>query len=201
MIQDYKSIVPSPFFIRPLFSRHRSPFSPRSDSSPLSLPGPPLYIVCLALPVASALFETHHSCRSLQPAEICGLLKVIFLCVLCHDMCRHIDVDHIVKSQSVIKLYIMFNMLKVADKFSSFDQDILDALYWAATEPRGRKREHFDLLPHLCISLVYVFIHSLIVLIQATTLNVAINSQNKALLTIMLSNYFIEFKKNGFQEI
>ncbi|GFT55910.1 transmembrane anterior posterior transformation protein 1 homolog [Trichonephila clavipes] len=96
---------------------------------------------------------------------------------------------HIVKSQSVIKLYIMFNILEVADKlFSSFGQDILDALYWTATVPRGRKREHFGLLPHLCISLVYVFIHSLIVLIQATTLNVAINSQNKALRTIMLSN-------------
>ncbi|GFX87232.1 transmembrane anterior posterior transformation protein 1 homolog [Trichonephila clavipes] len=72
--------------------------------------------------------------------------------------------------------------MSVADKlFSSFGQDILDALYWTATVPRGRKREHFGLLPHLCISLVYVFIHSLIVLIQATTLNVAINSQNKAL--------------------
>ena len=40
--------------------------------------------------------------------------------------------------------------------------------------------------------------HSIIVLVQATTLNVAINSQNKALLTIMLSNnvsllYFILF--------
>ncbi|GFY52165.1 transmembrane anterior posterior transformation protein 1 homolog, partial [Trichonephila inaurata madagascariensis] len=77
----------------------------------------------------------------------------------------------------------------VADKlFSSFDQDILDALYWTATKPRGRKQEYFGLLPHLCISLVYIFIHSLIVLIRATTLNVAKNSQNKALLTIMLSN-------------
>ncbi|GFT55945.1 protein TAPT1-like protein [Trichonephila clavipes] len=27
--------------------------------------------------VFSALFGTHHSCRSLQPAEICDLLKVI----------------------------------------------------------------------------------------------------------------------------
>lgn len=31
-------------------------------------------------------------------------------------------------------------------------------------------------------------LHSLLVLFQATTLNVAINSNNKALLTIMMSN-------------
>lgn len=49
--------------------------------------------------------------------------------------------------------------MQVADKlFSSFGQDILDALYWTATEPRGRKREHLGLIPHLCFSLVYVCI-------------------------------------------
>lgn len=34
----------------------------------------------------------------------------------------------------------------------------------------------------------YSVLHSLLVLFQATTLNVAINSNNKALLTIMMSN-------------
>ncbi|GBM27530.1 Protein TAPT1 [Araneus ventricosus] len=153
--------------------------------------------------VISALFGTHHNFRSLQPAEICDLLKVIILCCVSFSM-MYVDTSmlyHIVKSQSVIKLYIMFNMLEVADKlFSSFGQDILDALYWTATEPRGRKREHLGLLPHLCISLVYVFVHTLIVLIQATTLNVAINSQNKALLTIMLSNNFVELKSMVFKK-
>ncbi|PRD25777.1 UNVERIFIED_CONTAM: Protein TAPT1-like protein [Trichonephila clavipes] len=153
--------------------------------------------------VFSALFGTHHSYRSLQSAEICDLLKVIILSCVSFAM-TYIDTSmlyHIVKSQSVIKLYIMFNMLEVFDKlFSSFGQDILDALYWTATEPRGRKREHFGLLPHLCISLIYVFTHSLIVLAQATTLNVAINSQNKALLTIMLSNNFCELKSMVFKK-
>lgn len=36
--------------------------------------------------------------------------------------------------------------------------------------------------------------HSLLVLLQATTLNVAINSKNKALLTVMMSNNFVELK-------
>ncbi|XP_035213401.1 transmembrane anterior posterior transformation protein 1 homolog [Stegodyphus dumicola] len=153
--------------------------------------------------VINAFFGTRHCYRSLQPAEICDLLKVVILGCVSFAM-MYVDTSmmyHIVKSQSVIKLYIMFNMLEVADKlFSSFGQDILDALYWTATEPRGRKREHFGLIPHLSISLVYVFTHSIIVLMQATTLNVAINSQNKALLTIMLSNNFVELKSMVFKK-
>lgn len=113
----------------------------------------------------------------LQPAEICDLLKgtiVLFGALLI----GYIDTSmlyHIIKSQSVIKLYIFFNMLevslrcifnflhfnhyifKVADKLlSSFGQDILDTLFWTATEPRGRKREHLGVLPHLGMAIGYV---------------------------------------------
>ncbi|GFU55769.1 hypothetical protein TNCV_2969381 [Trichonephila clavipes] len=70
LIKKYKddtrlqSIVQPSFFLRPRFSRlrfsrYRSPFSPGSVSSPLSLSGPPLYIlgplpdlVCMVRPVA-----------------------------------------------------------------------------------------------------------------------------------------------------
>lgn len=127
----------------------------------------------------------------LQPAEICDLLKGIILIVASFAM-SYIDMSmlyHIIKSQSVIKLYIFFNMLEVADRlFSSFGQDILDALFWTATELRPRKRDHLGVLPHLAFAIIYVFLHTLLVLFQATTLNVAINSKNKALLTIMMSN-------------
>ena len=71
---------------------------------------------------------------------------------------------------------------------SAFGQDTLDALFWTATEPRGRKREHFGVLFHLLVAIAYVALHSTIVLLQALTLNVAINSDNKGLLTIVISN-------------
>ncbi|GFV28340.1 hypothetical protein TNCV_4599931 [Trichonephila clavipes] len=58
MIQDYKPSSRSLSFIRPRFSRHRSPpFSPRSDPSLLSLPGPSPYIMCLVRPVVSLSFD------------------------------------------------------------------------------------------------------------------------------------------------
>ncbi|XP_023229248.1 transmembrane anterior posterior transformation protein 1-like [Centruroides sculpturatus] len=97
----------------------------------------------------------------LQPAEICDLLRGIILITVSFLM-TYVDTSmlyHIVKSQSVIKLYIFFNMLEIADKlFSSFGQDILDALFWTATEPRGRKREHIGLVPHLIMAVCYVCI-------------------------------------------
>ena len=108
---------------------------------------------------------------------------------------------HMIKSQSVIKLYLMYNMIEVADRlFSAFGQDTIDALFWTATEPRGKKREHIGILPHVLLTIGYVFLHSMLVLLQATTLNVAINSSNKALLTIMMSNNFVELKGSVFKK-
>ena len=50
-------------------------------------------------------------------------------------------------------------LVQVADKlFTSFGQDILDALFWTATEPRSRRREHVGVLPHLLLAIVYVCI-------------------------------------------
>jgi len=50
------------------------------------------------------------------------------------------------------------------------------------------------------LAVAYVFLHSMLVLLQATTLNVAINASNKALLTIMMSNNFVELKGSVFKK-
>ncbi|KAJ3627008.1 hypothetical protein MTP99_014417 [Tenebrio molitor] len=139
----------------------------------------------------------------LTPAEICDLLKAVIL-IICSMFMFSVDTNmlyHLIKSQSVIKLYIFYNMLEVGDRlFSAFGQDTIDALFWTATEPRGRKREHLGVIPHLIFAIVYVILHSLLVLFQATTLNVAINSNNKALMTIMMSNNFVELKGSVFKK-
>ncbi|XP_011868877.1 PREDICTED: protein TAPT1 homolog isoform X3 [Vollenhovia emeryi] len=95
--------------------------------------------------------------------------------------------------------------LEVGDRlFSAFGQDTIDALLWTATEPRSRsnstRTKHFGTLPHLLFAVAYVLLHSILVLFQATTLNVAINSSNKALLTIMMSNNFVELKGSVFKK-
>ncbi|XP_045769250.1 protein TAPT1 homolog [Maniola jurtina] len=139
----------------------------------------------------------------LKPAETCDVLKG-FILLICSILMCYIDTNmmyHLVKSQSVMKLYIFYNMLEVGDRlFSAFGQDTIDALFWTATEPRDRKREHLGLLPHLIFAMVYVFLHSLLILFQATTLNVAFNSNNKSLLIIMMSNNFVELKGSVFKK-
>lgn len=146
---------------------------------------------------------TASNSNILQPAEVCDLLKgIILICATL--LISQIDTSwlyHMIKSQSVIKLYIFFNMLEVADKLlSTFGCDILDALFWTATEPRDRRRELYRVVLHLFAAIIYVVLHSLLVLLQATTLNVAINSKNKALLTIMMSNNFVELKGMVFKK-
>lgn len=99
--------------------------------------------------------------RILTPAEICDLLKAVILLV-CSTIMVYVDTNmlyHLIKSQSVIKLYIFYNMLEIGDRlFSAFGQDTIDALFWTATEPRGRKREHLGTIPHLLFAIVYVSI-------------------------------------------
>nr|XP_020476408.1 transmembrane anterior posterior transformation protein 1 homolog [Monopterus albus] len=141
--------------------------------------------------------------RLLQPAQVCDVLKG-FIMVLCYSMMSYVDyamMYHLIRGQSVIKLYIIYNMLEVADRlFSSFGQDILDALYWTATEPKEKKRAHIGVIPHFLVAVLYVFLHAILIMVQATTLNVAFNSHNKSLLTIMMSNNFVEIKGSVFKK-
>ncbi|XP_077433666.1 transmembrane anterior posterior transformation protein 1 homolog isoform X1 [Vanacampus margaritifer] len=141
--------------------------------------------------------------RLLQPAQVCDMLKGLIL-VLCFSMMHYVDyamMYHLIRGQSVIKLYLIYNMLEVADRlFSSFGQDILDALYWTATEPKERKRDSIGVIPHFLMAVFYVFLHAILIMVQASTLNVAFNSHNKSLLTIMMSSNFVEIKGSVFKK-
>ncbi|CAF0897792.1 unnamed protein product [Rotaria sp. Silwood1] len=155
--------------------------------------------------------------RLFEPAQIIDIVKglVVFGCAA--PMC-FMDISvvyHTVRAQAAIKLYMFFNMLEVCDRLlSSFGQDTLDAVYWTATEPR-RKHSAGKLFLWLIIAIVYcialdcieiftyallLVIHAILVLLQAITLNVAFNSQNKMLLIIMLTNNFIELKHSVFKK-
>lgn len=71
----------------------------------------------------SGLFNTLMPCvfvfisgsRFLQPAQVCDLLKGLIM-VLCYSMMHYVDyamMYHLIRGQSVIKLYIIYNMLEV----------------------------------------------------------------------------------------
>ncbi|XP_052771942.1 transmembrane anterior posterior transformation protein 1 homolog isoform X1 [Mya arenaria] len=164
----------------------------------------PLRILLAVLRVFTLPCGLIRSRSYLEPAQICDILKGVVL-VVCSFIVSHVDTSmmyHLVRGQATIKLYVFFNMLDMADRLlSTVGHDILDALFWTATEPRGRRREHFGTLAHLVIAIVYVIAHTLLILFQATVLNVAFNSHNKSLLVIMMSNNFVEIKSHLFKKV
>jgi len=69
---------------------------------------------------------------------------------------------------------------QIADKlFSSFGQDILDSLFWTAAEPRGRRREHVGVLPHLALAVVYVCILYCVKYLHCSEFNVILSSSSQ----------------------
>uniref|UniRef100_A0A182J9C8 Protein TAPT1 homolog n=1 Tax=Anopheles atroparvus TaxID=41427 RepID=A0A182J9C8_ANOAO len=157
----------------------------------------------ISRPIARCMGLRRPSQRLLAPAEICDLLKGT-IWIICSYTLLYVDTNmlyHMIKSQSIIKLYIFYNMLEVGDRLlSAFGQDTIDALFWTATEPKDSKRQHLGTIPHFLFAIVYVTMHSVLVMFQATSLNVAINSNNKGLLTIMMSNNFVELKGSVFKK-
>ncbi|KJH48327.1 eukaryotic membrane protein [Dictyocaulus viviparus] len=150
----------------------------------------------------TSIFGFVFRLRPWTSAETCDFFKV-WIIVFGSILMQHIDtsvVYHQVRGQGVIKLYIFYNMLEVADKlFSSLGQDILDALFWTANEPKTF-RSILRTLCHFAFAMSYASIHTFLVLLQATTLNVAFNSHNQALLAIMMSNNFVELKGSVFKK-
>ncbi|XP_076435905.1 transmembrane anterior posterior transformation protein 1 homolog [Babylonia areolata] len=142
--------------------------------------------------------------RILQPAQVCDMLKGLLLgvAIFCIEFIDTSRMYHMVRGQAVIKLYVFYNMLDLADRLvSGAGQDMLDALYWTATEPRRKSRRCVFITLHFLLALLYILIHTVLILGQATVLNVAFNSHNKALLTIMISNNFVEIKGSLFKRM
>lgn len=164
-----------------------------------------LLAVCAVIwrPIATCFGLRRRGQRLLAPAEICDLLKgsIWIAAILIINLIDTNRMYHIIKSQSVIKLYIFYNMLEVGDRLlCAFGQDTIDALFWTATEPKEKSRNRIGILGHTIFALFYVIVHSGLIMFQATTLNVAINSDNKGLLGIMMSNNFVELKGSVFKK-
>jgi hypothetical protein len=109
---------------------------------------------------------------------------------------------HFIRAQSAIKLYAIYNLLEVGDRLlSALGQDILECLFSSETLSRnssGRSRVWLPLGMFL-LALVYNTIHAVDLFYQVIALNVAVNSYSNALLTLLLSNQFVEIKSAVFK--
>lgn len=139
----------------------------------------------------------------LRPTHLCDLLRAGICVSVCAMLYRWVDASrlyHSIRGQSTIKLYVLFNVLEVLDRLcSAFGQDLLDLLFVSAKTAHARLPSALKVLGQFCAAAVYVFGHALVIFYQMTTLNVAINSANNALLTLCVSNQFVELKGSVFK--
>ena len=94
-------------------------------------------------------------------------------------------------------------MAQVCDRlFSAIGQDVLECLFSKEAlerKPDGRSKV---LRPFwlFILALLYNLVHSTALFYQVITLNVAVNSYSNALLTLLMSNQFVEIKSTVFKK-
>ncbi|KAJ4288772.1 hypothetical protein N0V88_007308 [Collariella sp. IMI 366227] len=109
---------------------------------------------------------------------------------------------HFIRAQSAIKLYAIYNLLEVGDRLlSALGQDIFECLFSTETLSRNSSGRSKVMLPlgMFLLALVYNILHSVILFYQVIALNVAVNSYSNALLTLLMSNQFVEIKGAVFK--
>lgn len=153
--------------------------------------------------------KTHQRTKSvpsaLLPDDKADMLKGLLIICTCLILLR-LDASrmyHWIRGQAAIKLYVIYNLLEVCDRlFSAIGQDVLECLF--SREALERKPDgHSKILRPFwlfVLALTYTVIHSTALFYQVITLNVAVNAYSNALITLLLSNQFVEIKSTVFKK-
>ena len=110
---------------------------------------------------------------------------------------------HTLRAQSFLKLYVIFNLFDILDKlFCALGQGIYDSLRWTLEHnPKHISTLQYwsQIFAFLLAAVGYTFLHSLLSFSRMVALNVAINTQGSSLLTLLISNNFVELKSSVFK--
>ncbi|KAF4553132.1 putative endoplasmic reticulum membrane protein [Elsinoe fawcettii] len=141
----------------------------------------------------------------LSPYHKADLLHGLLIIISCMLLVRF-DASrmyHSIRGQGTVKLYVIYNVCEVCDRlFSALGQDVLECLFSKETlerKPNGRSKVIRPIWMFL-LALVYNVIHATLLFYQVVTLNVAVNSYSNALLTLLMSNQFVEIKGTVFKK-
>lgn len=146
--------------------------------------------------------KAHSSLQSSEKVDILKGILIVLTCVVLNQLDAS-RVYHNIRGQAAIKLYVLYNVLEIGDKlFCALGQDILDCLFSKSTF--GRKedgsRRHLRPLAFLILAVTYNVLHTILLFYQLVTLNVTVNSFSNALMTLLLSNQFVEIKGSVFKK-
>ncbi|EEB89565.1 hypothetical protein MPER_12320 [Moniliophthora perniciosa FA553] len=149
------------------------------------------------------------SAPPLPPSQKADLLRTLLLTVSIAILTPLTDASkiyHFIRGQDTIKLYVIFNALEIADRLcASIGQDILDCLFSRSTlEPLSHRvpvtTSTFRPIIFFLLATIYNVAHSIVMVYQLISLNVAVNSYDHALLTLLVSNQFVEIKGSVFKK-
>ncbi|KAL0581310.1 hypothetical protein V5O48_000686 [Marasmius crinis-equi] len=150
-----------------------------------------------------------RSAPPLPPSQKADILRTYLLVTsiaILYPLTDASKIYHFIRGQDTIKLYVIFNALEIADRLcASIGQDILDCLFSRSTlEPlssRAPLTTHtFRPILFFLLALIYNVAHSIVMVYQLIALNVAVNSYDHALLTLLVSNQFVEIKGSVFKK-
>lgn len=149
--------------------------------------------------------RTKSTPSTLLPSHKADILKGLLVVASCFVLMRF-DASrmyHGIRGQSAIKLYVIYNVLEVCDRLlSAVGQDVLECLFSRETldrNPDGRSKV-LRPLGMFTLALLYTVAHATALFYQVITLNVAVNSYSNALLTLLMSNQFVEIKGTVFKK-
>ena len=142
---------------------------------------------------------------ALRPDHKADILKGLLIIISCIIL-MYFDASrmyHGIRGQAAIKLYVIYNVLEVCDRlFSALGQDILECLFSKESlerRPNGRSKVWRPFWLFI-LALCYNLVHATALFYQVITLNVAVNSYSNALLTLLMSNQFVEIKSTVFKK-
>jgi len=109
---------------------------------------------------------------------------------------------HWIKSQEVIKLYVVYNSLEILDRMlCSFGSDTLEALAHSCLLFSESKSTRLALFQDLVVCAAVLLVHAATLMCQAITFSVAVNSSNSNLIALLISNNFVEIKGSIFKKM
>ncbi|EIN11380.1 DUF747-domain-containing protein [Punctularia strigosozonata HHB-11173 SS5] len=147
--------------------------------------------------------------RTLPPSQKADILRSLLLALTVAILVPLTDASkiyHSIRGQDTIKLYVIFNALEIADRLcAAIGQDIVDCLFSRSnlvvlSRHQPVSAHTFRPLLFFGLALAYNVAHTLVMIYQMICLNVAINSYDHALLTLLVSNQFVEIKGSVFKK-
>jgi len=136
--------------------------------------------------------------RKLSVTEQCDVVRLTLLLLNVWLVSTLFDVSavyHFIRGESFLKLYVIFNMLEMFERWCrSVGVDLFDLLMASVHRPWR------SLLPKYVVTLVYCFLHSVMHFLRILLLHVAINTSQSAVFLIISTNNFAEIKSTVFKK-